>query len=219
MAAAIAEYEEQHRVRPQRRYRLTFFMPVNIRSIKGIQADIAASAAGGAGHWGNQIGPVLERLPLFDSRGGRIAAEDRLRAVRALLRPKKSSLGPILLSLVVRALCRAFGSYAAYRVLDRLGRSTTTLISNMPGPQEPVSVMGHQITGMCNVVNGTPQGAQFSILTYDSALRLACSASADVIPEPKKLMSLFVDNLRELGKAYHVEPYPAVSHLPIADRK
>jgi len=219
MSYAIARYEFEERPSScLERHRLSFLMVVNIRPIRGIQADIAASAAGRDTHWGNRVGPISGPLPLFDERGGLLSASERLKRMHRLLKSKKSSLEPVVLSLVVRSLSCILGPWAAMAVVDRLGYNGTTLLSNVPGPQEPVILAGHQITSICNVVNGTPQASQFSFLSYDGGLRLAMTTSEAVIPEPSRLTSLFLEGIDELRDTYGVKAFLSVKHPPVTGK-
>jgi len=172
VAAGLARYELR-RGAPPGGQRLTASMVVNIRPIKGIKADIASSEAGADTHWGNRIGPIFTPMVLFGSGGAAIHPRKRLNKMHSFLAPKKNSMEPILLGQIIRLAGNLIGTGMAYRLINRLGRTTSIVVSNVPGPQEPLSIGGRVVSGMFNTANGSPLGARWGAGLLNSAHRTA----------------------------------------------
>jgi len=200
VAGGLARYEKRHGCPPCGK-RLTGSMVVNIRPMKGIQADIARSEAGEDAHWGNRIGPIFCPMAVFNPDGSDIDPRSRLLKMHSFLAPKKVSLEPLILAWVINTAGKLIGTDMSYWLTNRLGMATSIVVSNVPGPQEPISIGGKAVTDLFNTANGSPLGATFSFLSYNGSIRLALITPCAVVPEPAELVQDVMDSLTELREA------------------
>ncbi len=142
---------------------------------------------------GNKFGLVFLRLPV-----GTADARDRLRAVHASMGALKRSPE----ALVVYGLLRAFGR-AVEPVLDTavglLSSKATAVMTNVPGPREPVHFCGQPIR---SIMFWVPQsghlGLGVSVLSYAGEVRVGIAGDAGLVPDPGAIVTAFHDALAEL---------------------
>ncbi|AHG91834.1 acyltransferase, WS/DGAT/MGAT [Gemmatirosa kalamazoonensis] len=165
-------------------------VPVNLRA----PDDVAL---------GNKFGMVFLPLPV-----GHADATARLHAVKhAMDRVKRSPEAVLIFGLL-----RAFGTTTTRLLklaVNVLGRKATAVMTNVPGPREPVRFLGRAVD---MIMFWVPQsgrlGLGVSILSYNGHVRLGVATDARLVPDPQALVDAFHDAFAELHEAHGEVPQP-----------
>jgi WS/DGAT/MGAT family acyltransferase len=143
---------------------------------------------------GNKFGLVFLPLPVGAQR-----AVDRLRQLKRRMDGIKRS-GE---AAVVYGLLRLLGSTAAaveMGVVNLLGRNSTAVMTNVPGPRDPLYLCGRRIE---DLIFWVPRSGRLalgvSMLSYAGAVRLGVAADRQVIPDPEAIVEGFHQALDELS--------------------
>jgi WS/DGAT/MGAT family acyltransferase len=179
--ALRAYLERYHPVAPD--LTLRAIVPVNVRRPEAT-ADL-----------GNRFGLVFLPLPVGAQR-----ALDRLRELRRRMNGIKRS-GE---ALVVYGLLRLLGSTAAaveMGVVNLLGSNSTAVMTNVPGPREPLFLCGRRIE---DLIFWVPRSGRLalgvSILSYAGAVRVGIATDRQVIDDPDAIVAGFHAALDELRR-------------------
>jgi diacylglycerol O-acyltransferase len=144
---------------------------------------------------GNKFGPVLVMLPL-----GLNDPHERLAEVHRRMAAIKHSRGGARAFGLLRAVGMAPPAIA--RVITDIGTAkVTTLITNVPGPQQPVSIAGTPVRGML-VWAPRPGSMSMSltIFSYNGEIRVGLGVDAGLIPDPERILAGMEDELAELQR-------------------
>jgi WS/DGAT/MGAT family acyltransferase len=162
---------------------------------------------------GNRFGMVFLPLPV-----GHDDPVERLRAVkREMDRIKRSPE-----AVVIFGLLRAFGATTTRLLklaVNVLGRKATTVMTNVPGPTEPVCFFGRPVdTLMFWVPQSGRLGLGVSILSYCGDVRVGIAADAGLVPDPHTLVAAFHDAFDDLRAALdaldaHAAPAAPAAHV------
>ena len=142
---------------------------------------------------GNQFGLVFLPLPIQYAD-----PLDRLRAVQASMTRAKGSAEP----LVVFGLLTVFGQ--ALRpglplMLSFLGRKASLVMTNVPGPRDPVTFLGSRLTElMAWVPQAGRLGVGVTLLSYAGKLQVGVAADTNIVPDPEEIVRACERALREL---------------------
>lgn len=178
VAAVVGALQEVLRHRGERPEALVVSVPVSAR--RGTDARSL----------GNEVGVRPIRVPTLEDH------HERLRSVVALRRaagaaPRASSAAP--LGLAFRGLARA-GLFQWF--IDRQ-RLVHTFVTNMHGPDQLLSVAGHEITALAAVaVTPGNVAVSFDVLSYAGWLGITTVADPEHVPDLELLE-------RSLGAALH----------------
>jgi WS/DGAT/MGAT family acyltransferase len=83
------------------------------------------------------------------------------------------------------------------RLVEWVGAKTTAVITNVPGPREPVHLAGSTVRSMMFWVPMSGRvGLGVSIFSYAGGVRLGVATDAGLVPDPERLVSGFQ---RQLG--------------------
>jgi WS/DGAT/MGAT family acyltransferase len=139
---------------------------------------------------GNRFGLVFLALPL--------GIDDPLRRLRELhLRTSelKSSLQPAVAFGVLHAIGLLPGPVRD-RTIDFFGSKASTVMTNVPGPQQPLYLAGRPLR---RVMFWVPQsgrlGLGLSILSYAGEVMIGVAADAGLVPDPGHIVAAFEDEL------------------------
>jgi WS/DGAT/MGAT family acyltransferase len=179
VAGALRRYLDDHDVRAEG-ITLRAVVPVNLRP----PHDVAL---------GNKFGMVFLPLPV-----GHRDAHERLRALkRAMDRIKRSPE-----AVVIFGLLRAFGTTTTRLLklaVNVLGRKATAVMTNVPGPTEPVRFFGRAVdTMMFWVPQSGRLGLGVSILSYCGQVRLGVATDAGLVPDPETMIAAFHESFDQL---------------------
>lgn len=128
-SGALRRALEEEGARVDRRLRLRAMVPVSVRDT-------------GDEPLGNRYVSVIVPLPVgLASHDARVAA---LRAQAGILhRPAAVDLGRRVI-----ALLGVGGAALEQRAVEQLTRKASLVVSSVPGPEEPLSIAGHRVTGV-----------------------------------------------------------------------
>jgi diacylglycerol O-acyltransferase / wax synthase len=180
IAGALRRYLEERGVEAGGRP-LHAVVPVNLRPASDV------------GALGNHFGLVFLPLPVDEAE-----PVARLRAVRREMDALKVSPQ----AMVVYGLLQLFGR--APRWLERvlvnfLGRKATIVMTNVPGPREPISLCGKRLAGlMAWVPQSGRLGVGISVLSYAGMLQVGVAADARLVPDPGRLVADLQQELEAL---------------------
>ena len=143
---------------------------------------------------GNRFGLVFVDLPL-----GTEALDERVALVHRATRTAK--LGPQ--AVAVFALLWVVGQLppVVERLAARLlGRRSSAVTTNVPGPQEPVYLAGTEVSGIVFWVPQTgPVALGVSIFSYAGTVTVGFAGDAGVVPDPQALAGHLEDELAALA--------------------
>lgn len=170
---------------------LRALVPVNLRR------------PGKAHKLGNRFGLVFLDLPL-----GIANPVERLYAVRANMQALKGSYQPVL-ALGILAAMGAGPKMLQEQLLALLARNATAVMTNVPGPQQPLFLAGASIASMMFWVPQSGDiGIGVSILSYDGAVQFGVVADRHLCPDPGHLIERFAPEFEKLILATLLAPWP-----------
>lgn len=180
LAGAFGRYlrEVEGRVAEQQNLRIS--VPVNLR-------------APGDGNTGNSFGLVLVDLPVgLEGWHARIdVVADRMAALK-----KSPEAKATFASL---AAAGHLPVAAEKRLVNFVGGKAAAVVSNLPGPREPLQIDGATLT---NMVFWPPQtgdiGIGISCLSYAGRISVGVSADTAQIPQPQQLIDAFSAEVGEM---------------------
>ncbi len=150
------------------------------------------------GALGNEIAIMMAPLPV-----GMTDPVERLTAVRAAMENLKSSKqaeGAKVLTSLENALPPAVLARAS-----RLGFSSrlyNLLVTNVPGPQIPIYMLGRQLEELCPLAFLAPEHTlAIGIMSYHGQVTYGLIADADAVPDLEVLAAYLREALVELVKA------------------
>lgn len=169
---------------------LRAIVPVNLRPVEQ------------AGNLGNQFGLVFVELP--------VGIDDPLKRVTVVqerMNALKSSSQPI----VAFALLHAVGmgpKILQDQIGSLIGRNASAVMTNVPGPQQPLYFAGKEITEQNFWV---PQsggiGMGVSILSYNGKVQFGIITDKGLVPDPEAIIAHFGDEFEHLVLATLMGPY------------
>jgi diacylglycerol O-acyltransferase len=171
-------------------------VPVNLRSAEK------------AYKLGNQFGLVFLELPI-----GIANPVERLYAVRANMRALKGSYQPVL-ALGLLAAMGAGPKILQDQLLIALARNASAVMTNVPGPQQPLYFAGAKIGQfMFWVPQSGNIGMGVSILSYDGAVQFGLITDRGLVPDPEHVIAHFGPEFEKLVLTTLMSPWPRLGEL------
>jgi WS/DGAT/MGAT family acyltransferase len=171
-------------------------VPVNLRPVEK------------AYRLGNQFGLVFLDLPI-----GIENPVERLYAVRANMDALKHSYQPI----IALGLLAAMGSGPKMLqevLLQALARNASAVMTNVPGPQEPLYIAGGRIDSlMFWVPQSGDIGMGVSIISYDNAVQFGVITDRVLCPDPDRVIARFRTEFEKLVLTTLMSPWPRDGEL------
>jgi len=131
-----------------------------------------------------------------------------LYAVRANMQALKGSYQPVL-SLGILAAMGAGPKMLQEKLLALLARNATAVMTNVPGPQQPLFLAGASIASMMFWVPQSGDiGVGVSILSYDGAVQFGVVTDRRLCPDPDLLIEGFAPEFEQLVLATLLAPWP-----------
>ncbi|KAI3786850.1 hypothetical protein L1987_40869 [Smallanthus sonchifolius] len=180
------------------RVRATFFF--NLRATTRI-ADFTDTDT--VGTWGNKIGYSL--LP-FDVRFKKDPL-DYVRDANATMKHRKASLEPLFTYLFTKLVIMLFGIKVAGKLNHKVFYNTTLWFSNVPGPQEEITLFGHKVAYIAPSCYGQPNALMIHVVSYMDKVMLVISADEETIPDPHKLCDDLEESLRDIKASVQLTNY------------
>jgi WS/DGAT/MGAT family acyltransferase len=152
---------------------------------------------------GNRFGLVFLDLPI-----GIENPVERLYAIRENMRVLKGSYQPVL-ALGVLAAMGAGPKILQEQMLAMLARKATAVMTNVPGPQQPLYLGGALIDSMMFWVPQSGDiGLGVSILSYNGEVRFGVVADRGFCSDPHRVIERFVPEFEKLVLATLLSPWP-----------
>lgn len=146
---------------------------------------------------GNSFGLVFVELPV-----GEATVRDRLDAVKRRMDRVKASAEPVVVYGILQSIGRA-PRWLHRFVVKLFSEKASAVLTNVPGPQEPLHVLGLPIeTLMFWVPQAGEIGLGISILSLDGTVRVGISADAAYAPDPSKITDAFVAEFEALAAEF-----------------
>lgn len=179
-----------------RRYLLCLGEPV-----RGVEVRVATPfnvrPLARAHELGNSFGLAFVALPL-DAE----APADRLREVARRMDAVKDSAEPAVVYGILQSIGAA-PRWAHQQVVDLFSQKASAVLTNVPGPTEPIHIEG---VGVETLMFWVPQagdiGLGISILSLAGRVRVGVSADAAYVPDPERLADAFADEFQRLADTF-----------------
>lgn len=149
-------------------------------------------------HLGNKFGVVFLPLPIgVADRTARLAEiKRRMDAI------KNSAEGVVAYGIL--SVIGMTPVQVEKVVIDLFASKGSLVLTNVPGPTEPVYLAGTKLAGLMGwVPTSGGVGLGMSIFSYDGDLTVGISADARLVPDPERLVEAFNDELTALLKEEH----------------
>ena len=142
---------------------------------------------------GNQFGVVFLELPI-----GIENPVERLYAVRANMAALKGSFQP-LLTLGLLAAAGAGPKMLQDQLVTVLARNATAVMTNVPGPQQPLYLAGSKIERFLFWVPQSGDiGMGVSILSYNDEVQFGLITDRRLCPDPERVIARFAPEFEKL---------------------
>jgi diacylglycerol O-acyltransferase / wax synthase len=152
---------------------------------------------------GNRFGLVFLDLPI-----GIENPVERLYAIRENMRVLKGSYQPMV-ALGVLAAMGAGPKILQEQLLAMLAKNATAVMTNVPGPQQPLYLGGALIDSMMFWVPQSGDiGLGISILSYNGEVRFGVVADRGLCPDPHRVIERFAPEFEKLVLATLLSPWP-----------
>lgn len=145
---------------------------------------------------GNEFGLVFVDLPI-----GIESSVRRVEAVRATMDELKSSYQPVL-ALGLLAAMGAGPKILQDQLLLQLSRNATAVMTNVPGPQEPLYIAGSRIDKLLVWVPQSGNiGMGVSVLSYNGKVQFGLLTDRRLCPDPERISGRFGSEFERLKAA------------------
>jgi diacylglycerol O-acyltransferase / wax synthase len=197
-AGALRDYLEE-RGDPTAGLEIRAVVPVNLRPLED------------ARNLGNHFGMVFLELPV-----GLAHPLERLYEVRQRMKALKGSYQPIIALGLLNAV--GYGPRAVQeQVTALLGASASAVMTNVPGPQQPLYFAGKRIA---DIDFWVPQsggiGMGVSILSYDGRIHFGVITDEGLVPDPASIVARFGDEFEKLLWLTLMSPWGEEAALQVA---
>ncbi|MET0440883.1 MAG: wax ester/triacylglycerol synthase family O-acyltransferase [Casimicrobiaceae bacterium] len=157
---------------------------------------------------GNQFGLVFLDLPI-----GIENPVERLYAVRANMNALKGSYQPIL-ALGLLAAMGAGPKVLQDTLLSILARNATAVMTNVPGPQQPLYLAGGRIDSLMFWVPQSGNiGMGVSIISYNDSVQFGVVTDRTLCPDPERVIARFSAEFEKLVLTTLMSPWPREGEL------
>jgi diacylglycerol O-acyltransferase / wax synthase len=164
-------------------------VPVNLRPISQ------------AHHLGNRFGLVPMCLPV-----GEANPLARVLEVKARMAELKTGYQAMLAFAVLGVVGMA-PKPVQTQLLDMLARKATAVMTNVPGPSEPISLAGSSVS---RIMFWVPQsgdiGMGVSILSYNGGVQFGLITDAGLVPDPQTVIDFFEPEFDRLVQTLAMVP-------------
>ncbi|MFN8012261.1 MAG: WS/DGAT domain-containing protein [Holophagaceae bacterium] len=135
----------------------------------------------------NRFAAVPLRIP-----AGLMSLERRIELVKVTMDGLKRSAAPVVVFGLQKALLAFLPDAASRGLIDFLANKCTAVVTNVPGPQQDISLAGRKVCGMLFWV---PQradiGIGISILSFAGKVQVGVMADANLMEDPHHLVHAF----------------------------
>nr|WP_226446764.1 wax ester/triacylglycerol synthase family O-acyltransferase [Acidovorax radicis] len=143
---------------------------------------------------GNHFGLVPLVLPI-----GVANPVERVYEIRKRMNALKGSTQPVL-AFAMLAVAGLMIKPAQDALLNLFGRKTTAVMTNVPGPKEPLTLCGSRVTQcMFWVPQSGDIGLGVSILSYGGGVQFGVITDTTLCPEPQQIIDAFAPEFDQLS--------------------
>lgn len=208
VAGAVARYLAEHRAGhpadPSRRAEddLAWMIPVNLEPLDAAHPT----------ELGNHFALVLAVLP-----HGKQPFRARLAEVHDRMARIRDSYEPVITFGLSRGIAMAPAAVGT-RLSDSLAAKAVGVITNVPGPREPVALAGARVAGMAAWAPCSGrQAVTVCVLSYAGRVSVGFGTDLAVVPDPDRLVAAFAAELRgaEAAEPEHDPAAAARSTTPV----
>ncbi|MCC6869780.1 MAG: wax ester/triacylglycerol synthase family O-acyltransferase [Burkholderiales bacterium] len=161
---------------------------------------------------GNQFGLVFLDLPI-----GIENPIERLYAVRANMNSLKGSYQPMLALGLLAAMGSGPRPMQEF-ILQALARNATSVMTNVPGPQQRLYLAGAPIDSLMFWVPQSGNiGMGVSIISYDGTVQFGIIADAGLCPDPERIADRVAREFEQLVLTTLMAPWPRTGDLDPED--
>jgi WS/DGAT/MGAT family acyltransferase len=158
-----------------------------------LRVYVPVDLSAGDSRLGNRFGLLPLRLPVAEPDPG-----TRVRTVAAATRAAKRSLVPPATFVLIGVL-GVVPEVVRRLVVARLGSAATAVVTNVPGPRQPLTLAGTPIDGIAFwVPQAAAVGVGVSLFSYAGTVRIGVAADAGLVPDPQRLADDLDEALTEL---------------------
>jgi len=152
---------------------------------------------------GNKFGLVFLDLPI-----GIENPVARLYAIRANMKELKGSFQPVI-ALGILAAMGAGPQILQEQLLTMLAKNATAVMTNVPGPQQPLYFAGGKIDRLMFWVPQSGNiGMGVSIITYAGEVQFGLITDRSLCPDPEHVIERFAPEFEKLVLATLMAPWP-----------
>ncbi|GMY07436.1 wax ester synthase/diacylglycerol acyltransferase 11-like isoform X2 [Fagus crenata] len=169
----------------------------NIRPTAGIQAMAEMMKKGSKDKWGNEIGFVI--VPLTIALHG--DPLDYIERAKAKMERKKLSLEARCTFPFSNYVLKTFGVKAAAALTHTVFTNTTVAFSNVIGPLEEISFIGHPIAFLAPSIYGFPHAITIHCQSYVNKMTIILAVDPNVVPHPHQLIDDIEESLQLIKDA------------------
>jgi len=181
---------------------LRAMVPVNLRP------------PGDDGRLGNRFGLVTLLLPV-----GIANPLARLYEVHNRMEALKQSYQPVI-AFALLGLAGFLPRAAQQEMLDLLANKATAVMTNVPGPQQPLYLAGAKLA---QIMFWVPQsgdiGMGVSILSYNGSVQFGLITDAGRVPDPERVIAGFRPEFERLLLTVLMEPWDAQREPKLVERE
>jgi WS/DGAT/MGAT family acyltransferase len=177
---------------------------------------ISVRGADEHGALGNRVSSYMAPLPVWCDD-----PIDRLQQVSETmgdLKQSKQAVGATLMTELADFAPPTIAGQAAR--LQSRQRFFNLVVTNIPGPQFPLYLLGRKLEAIYPMVPlARRQAICFGIMSYDGAVHFGLIGDYDAMPDLDALAADLEDSLKELGEAVPAESKQREKRFPSADRQ
>lgn len=182
VAGALRRYLEA-REQDTEEMNLRAMIPVNLRAPGDLNLE----------NLGNQFGLVFLDLP--------VGIQDPMERI-SVLKERMDYIKQTPEAAVAFGILGAIGATppAVEKIINGIfGMKATAVMTNVPGPREPIYLAGNRIRGlMFWVPTPASLGLGISIISYAGEVMVGVGTDAGLVPEPKEIVNEFLDEFHAL---------------------
>jgi hypothetical protein len=131
---------------------------------------------------------------------------------------KQSTLAPLSLGLL--AFAGLVPALVQQELLDYLANKATAVMTNLPGPQQPLYLAGAPVEQLMFWV---PQSGNIamgvSILSYNGGVQFGLLTDAALTPDPNRIVQRFAPEFERLLLALLMEPWDGLRDPGVVERE
>lgn len=179
---ALRKHLLKHKEKPTQGLRIV--VPINMRK------------QGSVTKLHNEFGWLSVELPVHMPK-----QKDRLKFIREKTVMLKPSIEPFFLNEVVHVLA----DYSPLKVkqwfLDFLGTKIAGVVTNVPGPKQPVYLAGQKVEDlMFWVPHTTALGIGLSLMSYNGKVYMGLVTDSQLVPDPDVVTKAFGQEIKAMSK-------------------